>query len=113
MPPVCRSQRAEFLEHGELVELAPLDALGDAHEVLRDHATGAQVEVPDFAVAHLSDREPDGEFAGIEEGARVVVPQPVPGGRVRHRDGIALPLGPVSPAVEHHEHDWSVMPGNV
>ena len=101
---------AELLQHRQLVELAPLDALRDAHEILRHHAPGAEVEVAHLAVAHLADGEPDGESARVEQRAGVAVPEPLPGGRVRERDGIALALGPVAPPVEHHEHDRSAMP---
>ncbi len=103
----------ELLQHGQLIELTPFDALRDAHEVLRHHPPRTEVEVPDFAVAHLSRGKPDGEFTGIEESAGAAVPEPGPGGRVRHGDRVALLFGPVTPAVQHHEHDWSAMPGNV
>jgi hypothetical protein len=100
----------EFLQHRQLVELAPLDALRDAHEVLGDHAAGAEVEVPHLAVAHLAGGESHGEAARVEQRARVTAPQFGPGGRLRERDGVALALGPVAPPVEHHEHDWSARP---
>ena len=39
---------------GRVKERAVLDRLGDSHEVLLHHATSAEVEVTDLAVAHLA-----------------------------------------------------------
>ena len=44
----------------------------DAGHVHADDAAGAEVEVADFAVAHLAVGETDEVFAGAEEGVGVV-----------------------------------------
>ena len=44
--------------------------LADAGEFLAHHAAGADVQVPDFRIAHLAVWQPDIPAAGIEEGAR-------------------------------------------
>ena len=99
--------RAEFEERRQGVEVAALDGLGDADEVLRHHAAGAQVEVPDFAVAHLSFGKPDGEFARVEQRARMSAPQCLPVGRAGQCDRVSLAFRTIAPAVEHAQHDWA------
>ena len=66
---------AELDQRRELVELAALDALGDADEVLRHHPAGAEVEVAHLAVAHLAFGQADGQAAGVEQGPRVRRPR--------------------------------------
>lgn len=50
----------------DLVELALLDGLVDAHNVLPDDTAGANVQVTDLAVAHEAFGETDGERRGLE-----------------------------------------------
>jgi len=76
----------------------------DAHEVLHHEAPGTQVEMPDFAIAHLSLGEPDGPSRGVEQCSRVVGHEGVPRGRIGERDGVAFALGAVSPAIEYHQN---------
>ena len=98
-----RAELRERLEGLEAEEIPSLDALGDAHQILRHHPPGAEIEVAHLAVAHLAGRKPDGEPAGVEERPRLRGPEPVPHRRVAELDGIALARGAVAPAVEHHE----------
>ena len=97
--------RPQLHQGPELVEPAGADALGDAHEVLRHHAAGAEVQVADLAVAHLPLGEPDPEPAGREQCPRHRRPQPMPHGRVGQLDRVALAPFPVAPAVQDDEHD--------
>ena len=85
-------------------ELAPPDALGDANQILGDHAAGAQVQVPHLAVPHLSFGKTDGETAGVEQGARMTFPEAVPNrsaGQVRLRS--LAPALAMPPPIEHHQ----------
>src|SRR6187397_892466 len=66
----------------EVEEAATRNALVDAHEVLRHHASGAEVEVPDLAVAHLALGETDGQPACVEQRMWLGGPEPVPDGGV-------------------------------
>src|SRR5205814_1234176 len=49
-------------ERGQAEELAGLHGLRDAHDVLRDHAAGAEVQVTHLAAADLSLGESNGEL---------------------------------------------------
>ena len=96
---------AQLDQRRELIEFTGLDALGDADQVLGDHAAGAEVQVADLAVAHLAFGEADGESAGVEQGARKALPEPVPDRGGGQLDGVAFALGPVAPAVQNHQDD--------
>ena len=41
-------------QRGNAKELSRLNGLGNANDILRNHATRAEIEMADFAVAHLS-----------------------------------------------------------
>jgi len=87
----------------EVEEAAVGDALVDPDEILRHHPAGAEVEVSDLAVAHLTFGESDGQAARVEKSTGLGGPQAVPDGRVAELDGVADAFSAVSPAVEHHE----------
>ena len=106
VPPVCRRLAHSSTNGWNLVELAALDALGDADQVLGHHPAGAEVQVAHLAVAHLPFRQADGQAAGLEQGARSTTP------RAGARPGVeassmALPSRsvPVAPAVQHDQDD--------
>jgi hypothetical protein len=92
-------------ERWELIELAGLDALGDADEILRDYPAGPEVQMAYLAVAHLTFREPYRESAGVEESARIAAPEPVPDRGIGQLDRVSIAFGPVAPAVQNHEDD--------
>ena len=111
-------ERAAPLLHGatqrderrQSEEVARVDCLRDAHNVLRHHAPGAEIEVADFAVADLSFGESHGEPRRVEQRARRFRPETVPSGRVAELDGVARPAGPEAPAVEHDQDDRGARP---
>jgi hypothetical protein len=93
---------------GLVLEESPrLDGFGDALDRLRHHPPGAQVEVPHLGVAHLAVGEADGATAGAQRRPRMVaaLPEGVPGGGVRHRDGVVVGGLAQAPAVEDHQRD--------
>ncbi len=92
-------------EHRINEESAVGDRLRDSHQILLHHSAGAEVEVPHLAVADLAARQADGFAGGLEEGARRVRPESVPGRHRRHRDRVPLALGAISPSVEDEEDD--------
>ena len=55
-------------------EAAILDRHIHAAEILIDHASGADVEMPDFGVAHLMGRQAHEFFRGIDQGVRIFAP---------------------------------------
>ena len=82
------------------VEAAVADGGVDAGHVHADDAAGAEVEVADFAVAHLAVGEADEVLAGADEGVGEVAQELVVGRFARERDGVAERVGAVTPAVE-------------
>ena len=71
-----------------------------------DDAAGADVEVADFAVAHLPVGQADVRAAGLDERVGILAQQPVIGRLARERDGVGLGFGAVSPAVEDDKYEW-------
>ncbi len=84
-------------------ELSVLDHEFDAGAVHVNDPAGADVEVSDFAVTHLSVGQADELAAGVDEGIGIFAQQAVVGGLVGQSDGVGLGLGAVSPAVEDDE----------
>src|SRR6266550_3044840 len=94
----------EGAHQGRVLEERPVfDRLVDAHEVLKQDASGADREVSDFAVAHLSGRQPDGLARRVERGVRERLPQPVEVRGVGELHGIARSGRREAPAVEDDE----------
>ena len=79
--------------------------IADAHEILRDHAPGADVEVPDLGVAHLPVGQPHRASGGAQRGVRPALPECIEDRRAREPHGVARPLGRAAEAVEHDERD--------
>ncbi len=94
-----------FEEGGVGEELAGVDGVVDAGDVHADDAAGAEVEVADFAVAHLAVGQADVVVAGVDEGVGVLAEEAVVGGLAGEGDGVAVGFGAVAPAVENGEDD--------
>ena len=89
-----------------LLDASPIgDGAADAHDVLRHHAPGAQVEVSDFAVSHLSVAQADRPPRRVEARSRKPLPQTVEDGRPGERDPVPLALVAEPPAVQDDEPD--------
>ena len=88
-----------------LEELAVLDHQIDAGDVHVHDASGAYVEMADFAVAHLPIRQADVLAAGMNQGIRIFAEQAVVIGFAGQRDGISFGFGTVSPAIEDDEDE--------
>ena len=97
-------------ERRQAEELARLDGLRDAHDVLRDHAAGTEVQVTHLAVADLSLGESNGELRCVKERAGRLSPEAMPNGGVTELDGVALAAGTKTPAVEHDQDDRGARP---
>ena len=69
-------------KHGIALELAGLDRVVDAREVLVDHAARPDIQVTHFGVAHLAGGQPHMQLGGIDRRVRRRREQPGP---VRHR----------------------------
>ena len=58
-------------------ERAALDQLVDTGNVHLDKASGADIEMPNFAVAHLPLGQADERAVGADQRVRIVLPQPI------------------------------------
>ena len=86
-------------------ETAVGDGGVDAGHVHADDAACAEIEVAHFGVAHLTVRQANVVVAGTEESVGVGREEPVVRGLAGERDGVAVSLGAVAPAVEDGEDD--------
>src|SRR4030095_7615833 len=99
--PAALARTPERADERVVVEEGPVaDRAVHALEVHVDHATGADRQVADLRVAHLTRRQPDRLAARGERRVRVLAPEPVEDGGLRHRDAVARPLRRAAPAVE-------------
>jgi len=101
--PGCPERRAQLEKGREAEELTARNVLGDPHQILGNHAAGAEIQMTHFAVAHLSLGESYRETAGVEERAGRGIPQTVPDRSVAELDGVALAFRAVSPAIQDHQ----------
>src|SRR5208283_1376417 len=93
-----------LLEERDLIELLVGDEEINAGDIHVHDAAGADVEVADFAVAHLAHGEADGGAGGLDEGVGKSAEKFVVGGFAGQGDGIALGFGAVAPAIEDGEY---------
>jgi len=101
--PAVIEARDEIAQRAAREELARRDLAIDPHDVLVDDAAGADVEVPDLAVPHLSRREPDGLAGRVERRHRAGAREAIHHGRAREFHGIGLAFFAQTPAVENDE----------
>src|SRR6186713_1427728 len=88
-----------------LEEVAILDALVDAREILIDHAAGAHRGMAHLGVAHLSRGQSDGFARGRQRRMWKAIQQLGIGGRARQLDGVVILFVPQAPAVEHDKDE--------
>ena len=87
-----------------LEEVAVLDVLGDAGQLLIDDATGTDVGVAHFGVAHLAVRQTHVQAGAGDQGAGVVTGQAVQVRGLGGSDGVVLLLGAVAPTVHDDQN---------
>ncbi len=115
--PFCPGKFAGAGEGGIGEEAAVEDGGVDAGHVHADDATGTEVQVADFAVAHLAVGQADKVVAGVEERVRKAAEKAVVDGFAGLSDCVAVGAGAVAPAVENRENDgfrhaWSGYQGS-
>ena len=81
-------------------QFSVLDHQIDAGDVHVNDAASADVEMADFAVTHLSFRQPNVRATGVNQGVGILAQQAVISRLARERDGVGFGFGAVSPAVE-------------
>ena len=86
-------------------ELAILDHQIDARDVHVHNAPGADVQMPDFAVAHLPLGQSNKRSAGMNQRVGILAQQPVVGRLARQRDGVGFGFGAISPAIENDQNE--------
>jgi len=86
-------------------EFAAGDEPIDARDVHLNDAAGAHIEVADLAIAHLPFGQADVRARSVNQGIREFLEQAVVIGFAGKRDGVALRLSAVAPAVEDGEND--------
>src|SRR6266516_312455 len=86
-----------------VVERSVFDRLVYAHEVLEQDTPGADREVADLAVAHLTGRQSDCLARCVERGVGKRLPEKVEVRRVGELDGVARARRREAPAVEDDE----------
>jgi hypothetical protein len=96
---------ARLEERVVLVERAVLDGAIDAHEVLVDDPSGAEVRVADLGVPHLPLRQADRQPARLDGGVGELPHEGVHVRGARHRDGVRVALGADAPTIEDNEEN--------
>ena len=86
-----------------LLEGTVLDGVVDTRELLEDDAAGADVEVTDLGVAHLTVGQADVLAGSTEGGMRIVRIQAVDKGRIGRAHGVVGALGRQTEAVHDDE----------
>ncbi len=106
-PQQMQTPGARVMHGGEqrrvVKELARLDHQIEPHDVHQQHPAGANIEVPDFAVAHLAVRQSDEVAGGVDQRVRILTQKFVIGGLARGGDGVALHGRGEAPAIENRQ----------
>jgi len=87
-------------------ERAGAEGLIDARDIHQHHTSGSHIQVPHFAIAHLPFGQSHGRSRSVNQGVWKFRQQLVVIGFARERDGVALRLGAITPAVQHGQYDW-------
>src|SRR3954451_23364746 len=95
-------------EHRTFRKLAALDCMIDARQFLHHDPAGADVEVPDFRIAHLAGRQADVVAGGVEQRMRARGGDAVEGWCLGLEDGIVSLLLAPAPAVQDDQHDGAM-----
>ena len=105
-----------FDQRGIGKEAAVLDGQIDLGQILVHHASGADVQMAHFRIAHLPLGQTDTQFGGVDQGMRIGAPQPVPVRLARSGDGIEIGILAIAEAIKDEQEDrgdWSGMVGHV
>src|SRR5579859_3029708 len=94
-----------LLEERDLIKLLVGDEEIKAGDVHVDDAAGADVEVADFAVAHLTFGEADGWAGSLDQRVGKFAKQFVVIGFAGKGDGVAFGFGAIAPTIEDGEYE--------
>src|ERR1700676_4433243 len=93
-------------QHGMREELTISDHQINASDVHVHDAAGANIEMSNLAVAHLSLGQADEGSAGMNERVGIFAQQPVVSRLACERDGVSFCFGAITPAVEDDQDEW-------
>ena len=99
--PLARAQR--IAQNRIACQRAVGDGVVDQRQRLRHHGSGAEGQVPDLRVTHLTLGQPDARAAGLERRVRIVRPQSIEAGLLCPVDRVAGARGGDSPPVQHDQ----------
>src|ERR1700719_5363461 len=99
LPPAGTSIVHSSPQRGVREKIAVLNHQLDASAVHEYNASGADVEVPYLAVAHLPFGKANMGAAGVDECVGIFAQQTVVCGLARQRDSVGFGLGAVAPTV--------------
>ncbi len=97
-----------FNQYWIAVEIAFFDHEIDLGDVHVHHASGADVQMPDFTVAHLPLWQADKAPAGVNESVGILGKQPVIVRFARQRNGIGFGGRRITPAIENNQNKRAV-----
>src|SRR5437016_1061598 len=90
MEPMSTRSGEGFLCNFVSIELASGDGFVDSREVLEDDSPGAEIQMADFGVAHLTVGKSDIGAAGAEFAARIIAIKLIVKRRAREERGVAI-----------------------
>ena len=91
-------------KNGMREKFAILDHQLDARAVHVHDAPGTNVEMADFAIAHLAIGQADIFAAGVNQSVGIFAQQSIIGWLARQSDRVGVSFGAISPAVEDDEY---------
>ena len=86
-------------------EASVLDRAADPHQILHHDPSSTQIEMANFAIAHLSVGQAHRPSRRRQQRARLVGPDAIPIRRVRQEDCVRLTVFPIPPTIEDNECD--------
>src|SRR5437588_12484519 len=93
-------------QNGMLKEFAVLNHQFDARRIHVDDSSGADVQVANFAISHLSFRQSHERPASLNKRVGIFTQQAVINWFTGQRDRVGFSFGSITPAVEDDEDEW-------
>ena len=103
--PLSRAARVAARNAGFSEEIPRPDGAVDPGDLLVDHASSADVHVPDLGIPHLSGRKPHALLRGVDQGSGEPRPEPVEERRVGEGHRVPFLLLAMAPAVQDDQRD--------
>src|SRR6266404_5783918 len=95
-----------FEQHRMAEEFAILNHQLNSRRIHMDNAPCADVQMSDFAVAHLIVGQADVLTTGVNQSVGILAQQAVVSWLASKCNGIGISFGSITPAVENGENEW-------